>query len=101
MPQIEEMAHRLVGAGRMSSRHRRDALVQRHQRIEDDEAITAVEQPHELRARFLGQDHQRTVRLAVQAVEHRDLAVVLAAGGGEDDLQVELRERLRRAGQDA
>jgi hypothetical protein len=35
----------------------------------------------------------------VELVEHRDLAVVLARGRREDDLHVELRQRLRGAGE--
>ncbi len=94
------MPHRLVGTRRVRGRHRRDPVVERHQRVEDHEPVAAVEQPLELVARLLGQDDQRAVGQAVQPVEHGDLAVVLVAGGGEHDLQIALGERLGRPRQD-
>src|SRR6476660_1191557 len=54
----------------------------------------------ELRARLLGEDDQGAVGHAVQAVEHRDLAVVLLPRGREHDLEVPLEQRLRGAVQD-
>src|SRR6266540_3281265 len=98
--ELEQVPHRLVGTRRVRGRHRRDSLVERHQRVEDHEPVAAVEQPLEFVARLLGQDDQRAVGQAVQPVEHGDLAVVLVAGGGEHDLQIALGERLGRPRQD-
>ena len=78
MAEPEQVLHRLMRAGRVRRRHGRDALVERHQRVDDDEAVVLVEQLLELVARLLGQDDQRPVRQAVhQPVDQRDLAVVL------------------------
>ena len=85
----------------MRGRHRRDPLVERHQRVEHDEAITAVQKPLELVARLFGQDDQRAVAQAVEPVEDRDLTVVLAARGREHDLQAPLGERLGRSRENA
>ena len=75
---------------------RRDPLVERHQGIDDDEPVAAIEEPLELLVRLLGQDDQRAVGESVQPVEQGDLARVLAAGRREHDLQALLRERLGR-----
>ena len=101
MPELEQVPHRLVGARRVRGGDGRDPLVERHQRVDHDEAIAAVEEPLELLARLLREDDERAVGEAVQPIEHRDLAVVLAAGGREDDLEALLGERLGRAGEDA
>jgi hypothetical protein len=65
------------------------------------EAVAAVEEPLELVARLLGEDDQSAVGEAVQPVEQRDLAGVLAAGGREHDLEALLGERLGGTGEDA
>ena len=95
------MAHRLVGARHVRGRDRRDPIVERQERIDDDEAVAVVEQALELVARLLRQDDQRAVGLAVhEPVEQRDLAVVLVAGRREDDAHVLLVQRLGRARED-
>src|SRR5215207_4714607 len=100
MPELEQMAHRLVGTRRVGGRDRRDPLVERHERIENHEAVAAVEQPFQLLTRLFGKDDQGAVGHAVEPVEHGDLAVVLVPGRREDDLEVKLRERLGGARHD-
>ena len=95
------MAHRLVGAGRVRGRDGRDPLVEPHQRVDDHEPKAAVQVPLELLARLLGEDDQGAVGHAVQAIEHRDLAIVLLPGRRQHDLEVALEQRLGRAVQDA
>ena len=78
-----------------------DAIVERHQRIDDDEVIAGVEQTLELLARLLRQHDQGAVRQPVhEPLEKRDLAVVLVLGGREDGTEVMLLQRLGRAGED-
>src|SRR5215207_3194160 len=100
MPELEQMPHRLVGTRRVGGRDRRDPLVERHERIENHEAVAAVEQPFQLPTRLFGKDDQGAVGHAVEPVEHGDLAVVLVPGWREDDLEVKLRERLGGARHD-
>ena len=95
------MPHRVVRPRGVRRRDRRDPLVERQPRIDDDEAVALVEEPLELLARLLGKDDQRAVRQAVhQPVEERHLALVHVASRRQDDAQVLLRERLRSAGED-
>ena len=78
----EQVTHRLVGARRVRGRDGRDALVERHQRVDDDEAVARVDEPLELVARLLREHDQRAVGEPVhQPVEERHLTVVLVAGG--------------------
>ena len=46
--ELEQVSHRLVGTRGVRGRDRRDPLVERHQRVEHDKAVAAVEQPLEL-----------------------------------------------------
>ena len=70
MPEPEEVPHRMMGTGRVRRRDRRYSLVERHQRVDDDEGIVVFDQVLELFARLLGQHDQRPVRHAVhQPVE--------------------------------
>ena len=101
MPEIEEMPHGLVRSRAVGCGDRRDALVERHQRVDDDEAIAVVEEVLELLVRLLGEDEQSAVGRAVhQPVEQGHLALVLVLRRAQDDAHVLLVERLRRAGED-
>jgi hypothetical protein len=100
VPEAEQVPHRLVGARRVRGRDRRDALVQRHERVEHDEPVAAVEQPLELLARLLGQDDQRAVGQPCSRSSTETSRSCSVAGGREDDLQVALGERLGRARED-
>ncbi len=95
VPDRQQVLHRLVGARGMGGGDGGDALVQRHHRVDHDEAVAVVQQRRELVARFLGEDHQRAVGGAVhQPLEERDLSLVLVHRRAEDEAHVLLVERL-------
>ncbi len=82
VPELQEVLHRLVGAGGMRRRHRGDVPCERLEGVDDDEGVTLGEQLLELVVRLLGEDDQGAVGDAVeQTVEQRDLSVVLVARG--------------------
>ena len=89
------MLHRLVGARRVGGRYGRDAFVQRQERIDHDEPVAVVQQALELLARLFREDDHRAVGGSVhQALEQRDLALVLVHRRAEDEAHVLLVERL-------
>jgi hypothetical protein len=101
MTQLEEVPHRLMRAGRMGRRHGGDPFGQRHDRVDDDKVIAAVDEPFQLGAGLLRVHDQRAVRQTVhQPLDQRDLPVVLVPCGREHDPQVLLLHRLDGAGQD-
>jgi hypothetical protein len=101
MAELEQVRGRLVGAGGVRRRNRRDPLVDAHPRVDDDEAEAVLHQRAQLAARLLGQHEQRAVGGPVhQPLEQRDLAIVLVQRRAEDDPHVLLVERLGDAGDD-
>ena len=99
--EVEQVARRLVGAGRVRGGDRRDALVDAPARVDDDEAEAVVHQPSQLAAGLLRQHQQAAVGGSVhEALEQRDLAVVLVERRAEHDPHVVLVERLGDTGDD-
>ena len=79
----------------MGRRDGGDALVQRHHRVDHDEPVAVVQERLELVARLLREDDHGAVGRSVhQALEKRDLALVLVHRRAEDQAHVLLIERL-------
>ena len=82
-------------AGRVRRRHDWDALVDACPWVQDDEAEAVCYQLAQLAARLLRQHQQGAIGCAVhQALEQRDLAIVLVQRRTEDDPHVLFIKRL-------
>ena len=101
VPELEQVADRLVGAGGVRGRNGRDGPIDAPARVDDDEAEAVLHQPAELTGGLLGQDQQAAVGGSVdEALEQRDLPIVLVERRAEDDSHVVLVEGVGDAGDD-
>jgi hypothetical protein len=58
-------------------RNRRDPGIERRERVDDHQRVAVGEDGHELLARVLREDEDRTVRRFTELVEQHDLAGML------------------------
>ncbi len=99
--ELEQMSGGLVGAGGVGGGYRRDVTADPLARVDDDEAEALAAQRPQLTAGLLWEDEQAAVGGSVdQALEQRDLAVVLVERRTEHDPHVLLIERIGDAGDD-
>ena len=100
MAEREQMLGRLLRAGGVHGGDARDAVRRRLARVDDDERESLQLHGAQLVDGLLGQHQDRAVgRAAHQALEQRDLTVVLVERRREHDAHVALVQRLGRAAQ--
>jgi len=96
MSEREQVLGRGARARRVGRRDGGNALVHRHARVDDDEGIALAAQHLELVVRLLGQHQHGAVGRAVhEAVEQRNLALVMVQRRAQHHAHVLLVERLR------
>ena len=100
MPEREQVQRHLAGAGGVRGRHRRDALVERLARVDDDEGEPGLVQGRQLRARLRRQDHDRAVGRAVHRPLSRLTSRSCSCWVGQMTAHVLLVQRLRKPGQE-